>query len=74
MIKTTDWKDSKNRSIELESLELMGVFLTIFGLIVAASAVIPADWTGRVANLASGGLLLVIGAAALLKGRAQRRR
>jgi hypothetical protein len=66
-------KNQSNDSMELESLELMGIFLAVFGSIVAASAVIPDDWTGRLANLAAGGLLLVIGVSSLLRGRAQRK-
>ena len=57
----SDDKNRKDRSMELESLELMGLFLGFFGFVVAAAAVIPEDWTGRIANLTAGGVLLGIG-------------
>jgi uncharacterized membrane protein YczE len=66
-------KDQNGNSMELESLELMGIFLGVFGFIVAGSAVIPDNWTGRIADLIAGGLLLGIGIWAFIKGRAHRK-
>lgn len=66
-------EDQQGNSMELESLELMGIFLGVFGFIVAASAVIPDNWTGRIANLVAGGLLLTIGIWSFIKGRAHRK-
>jgi len=65
--------EQNGKSIELESLELMGIFLGIFGFIVGASAVLPENWTGRTANLLVGGLLLGIGIWCFLKGRTHRK-
>lgn len=67
-------RDKEQDAMELESLELMGIFLGVFGLIVGASSWIPSDWTGRIANLTAGGLLLGIGIWAFLKGRSHRKR
>lgn len=65
-------KNRNDRSMELESLELMGLFLGFFGFVVAVAAVIPENWTGRIANLTAGGILLGIGICLYLKGRAHR--
>jgi hypothetical protein len=66
-------QNQKKDSMELESLELMGIFLGVFGLIVAAAAIFPDDWIGKIANLVSGGVLLLIGFWAFLKGRSHRK-
>ena len=65
-------KDQNGRSMELQSLELIGIFLGFFGFIVAAAATIPDSWTGRIANLTAGGALLAIGIWSYLKGRSHR--
>jgi len=65
-------KDRNGTSMELQSLELMGVFLGFFGLVVAVAAVIPDNWTGRIADLTAGGVLVSIGIWSFLKGRAHR--
>jgi uncharacterized membrane protein YczE len=66
-------KERRGGSMEFESLQLMGAFLGFFGLIVAAAMVIPDTWTGRIADLAAGVVLMGIGTWAFLKGRSHRK-
>lgn len=65
--------EAKSQSMEFEALELMGIFLAVFGVIVTISVLIPENWTGRIANLTAGGLLLLIGLWAFVKGRGHRK-
>jgi hypothetical protein len=69
----TETDKQKDNLMELQSVELMGIFLGVFGFVVAASAVIPDEWLDKIANLTAGSLLLIIGAGAFLKGRAHRK-
>ena len=70
---TEQTTEQKSGSMELESLELMGIFLAVFGVIVMAAMVIPETWTGKIADLIVGATLLASGAVAFLKGRSHRK-
>ena len=58
--------------MELQSLELMGVFLGVFGLIVMVAMVFADTGTGKIADLLVGGTLLTLGIIAFIKGRQHR--
>jgi uncharacterized membrane protein YczE len=66
-------EQKKGGSIELESLELMGIFLSVFGVIVMVAMIVPDTWTGKIADLLVGATLLTIGILIYLKGRSHRK-
>lgn len=66
-------REEQGKSVEIQSLELMGVFLLIFGSLIIIAAFFPMDLTGRMANVIVGGLLTAVGAALFLKGRGYRK-
>ena len=72
VVKNDEEEIQNGQSMELQSLELMGIFLGLFGFIVAAAALIPDTWVGRIADLVAGGALMVIGIWSFLKGRTHR--
>ncbi|MFC1562832.1 hypothetical protein ACFL4Z_02135 [candidate division KSB1 bacterium] len=55
--------------LESHSLQLMGVFLGVFGIIMVISMVFPEDLEGKLANLITGLVLLGVGLGAFLKGK-----
>jgi uncharacterized membrane protein HdeD (DUF308 family) len=50
-------------------LQVMGIFWVVFGLIVAISAYAPEETLGKLVNLLSGFILIIVGVFALMKGR-----
>lgn len=73
IVKNDEKEIQNGQSMELQSLELMGIFLGLFGFIVAASAFIPDTWVGRIADLVVGGALMATGIWSFLKGRTHRK-
>ena len=47
----------------------MGVFLAVFGAVVAGAALLDMSFSNKMINLISGGLLLAIGAFCIALGR-----
>ena len=70
---TKQTPEQKSGSMELESLELMGIFLSVFGVIVMVAMVVPDTLTGKIADLVVGATLLLTGVVAYLKGRSHRK-
>jgi putative Mn2+ efflux pump MntP len=64
----------ENKKQEFEPLEIMGLFWTVFGIIIILAAYFPPTWVGKITNIIAGSLLLGIGLIALLKGRANKRK
>ena len=50
--------EKKDGGIELQSLELMGIFLGVFGLIVMVAMIIPDNLLGKIADLVVGAVLI----------------
>ncbi|MFC2077008.1 hypothetical protein ACFLT7_07990 [candidate division KSB1 bacterium] len=64
--------EQKGGNMELQSLELMGIFLGVFGLIVMFAMIFADTGVGKIADLLVGGTLLVLGILAFIKGRSHR--
>ncbi len=67
-------REKHGRSVEIQSFELMGIFLLVFGMMVVVAAFFPMDLTGKIANVIVGFLLTAIGGILLMKGRSHKRR
>ena len=65
---TTETDQGKN-SLEYRSLQLMGIFLGIFGIIMIIAMIFPEDFEGKITNLITGLVLLSAGAGAFFKGK-----
>lgn len=65
---------SDHNKLEFQSLQLMGLFLGIFGIIMIFAVIYPEDLQGKLTNLISGLVLVIIGGAAIIKGRIQSRK
>jgi len=62
---------SEHNKLEFQSLQLMGLFLGIFGIIMIVAVIFPETMQGKLTNLIAGIVLLGIGLGAVLKGRSQ---
>ena len=69
-----DEKEIQGRAVEIQSLELMGAFLVIFGVMVIVAAFFPMNFTGKIANAIVGVLLSAIGGILFMKGRNHRKK
>ena len=65
---------SDHNRLEFQSLQLMGLFLSVFGIIMIVAVIFPEDMQGKITNLIAGIVLLGIGLSAVLKGRSQSRK
>lgn len=65
--------ETKAQAEEIAALEIIGVFLAVLGGTMVVAAFWPPTWTGRVTNLVVAVLLLGIGLAMFLRGRAVRK-
>ena len=63
---------SVERKLESQSLQLMGIFLGIFGIIMIISMIFPENLEGVITNLITGLILLGFGIGAFLKGRSRK--
>ena len=63
---------STERKLESQSLQLMGIFLGIFGIIMIIAMIFPENLEGKVTNLITGLILLGFGIGAFLKGRSRK--
>lgn len=63
---------STENKLELQSLQLMGLFLSVFGVIMLIAIIFPKNLEGKIANLISGLALLLCGIVAFLKGRTKK--
>lgn len=54
---------------DLETLIVIGTFLAIFGVAVMIAVFYTDTFHGKIVNLISGGLIFLIGLAAIIKGR-----
>lgn len=59
---------STENKLELQSLQLMGLFLGVFGIVMLVAIIFPKNLEGKIANLVSGLALLGCGIVAYLKG------
>jgi uncharacterized membrane protein YczE len=59
---------STENKLELQSLQLMGLFLGVFGIVMLIAIIFPENLEGKIANLISGLALLGCGIGAYLKG------
>ncbi|MCK4967381.1 hypothetical protein KAS50_10120 [bacterium] len=62
---------SDHNELEFQSLQLMGLFLGVFGIIMIFAVIFPETMQGKLTNLVVGIVLLGIGLGAVLKGRSQ---
>ena len=62
---------SQANKLELQSLQLIGAFLGLFGVIMIVAVIFPEDLEGKITNLVAGVVLLACGIGSFLKGRAQ---
>lgn len=53
----------------LSPLQIMGIFWLTFGAVVMITAYAPTTMIGKVTDLIAGGVLLIIGIIALVKGK-----
>ncbi|MFA5031770.1 MAG: hypothetical protein WC614_02020 [bacterium] len=60
---------TEKKKQQFTPLQIMGVFWTTFGIVVMITAYAPATRVGKITDLLSGGILLIIGIIALLKGK-----
>jgi|GEM_PF-2334849 len=65
--------DLKAIKEEVESLGVIGIFLSVFGAVVIFAILFTTTFQGKITNLISGGLLLLCGGIALLKARAKKK-
>ncbi len=65
--------DLKAVKEEVESLGVIGIFLSVFGLVVIVAILFTTTFQGKITNLISGGLLLLCGVIALFKARSKRK-
>ena len=63
----------EQRKKDFDALLIMGLFLGVFGLAVLVAVFYTPTFHGRVVNLISGGVLVLIGAGAIYKGRFSKR-
>ena len=63
---------SVERKLESQSLQLMGIFLGVFGIIMIISMIFPKNLEGVITNLITGLILLGFGIGAFLKGRSRK--
>lgn len=66
-------KESVGEKIELESLQLIGIFLIVFGIIMFVAVYFPKTLLGKVTDLIAGLALVGIGIGVFLKGIAYKR-
>jgi small-conductance mechanosensitive channel len=59
---------STENKLELQSLQLMGLFLGVFGIVMLIAIIFPENLEGKIASLISGLALLGCGIGAYLKG------
>ena len=62
---------SDYKKLEFQSLQLMGLFLSIFGIIMIFAVIFPEDLQGKLTNLSAGIVLLAIGVGSIIRGRLQ---
>ncbi len=67
-------KGQEKSSLEYRSLQLMGIFLGVFGIIMIIAVIFPENFEGKIANLITGIVLLCAGAIAFLKGKSNKAR
>ena len=72
MIEMSKIEGSTERKLESQSLQLMGIFLGIFGIIMIIAMIFPENLEGQVTNLITGLILLGFGIGAFLKGRSRK--
>lgn len=63
---------STESTLESQSLQLMGIFLGVFGIIMIISMIFPKNLEGVITNLIAGLILLGFGIGAFLKGRSRK--
>lgn len=61
-------KHAAHKSKDLDAMLAIGVFLGLFGLAIIAAVFFTETFRGQVVNLASGIVLLIISALAILRG------
>ena len=62
--------DYGKNSLEYRSLQLMGIFLGIFGIIMIFAMIFPEDFEGKITNLITG--LVLLSAGAFFKGKSNK--
>ena len=65
---------STENKLELQSLQLMGLFLGVFGIVMLIAIIFPKNLEGKIANLVSGIALLGCGIIAFIKGRSKKKK
>ena len=63
---------STENKLELQSLQLMGLFLGVFGIVMLIAIIFPENLEGKIANLISGLALLICAVVAFIKGRSKK--
>ena len=63
---------STESKLESQSLQLMGIFLGTFGIIMIIAMIFPENLEGQVTNLITGLILLGFGIGAFLKGKSHK--
>ena len=63
---------SQEKKLELQSLQLIGAFLGIFGIIMLIAIIFPENLEGKITNLIAGLVLLTCGIISFLKGKFQK--
>ncbi|MCP2520543.1 hypothetical protein NLD30_08880 [SCandidatus Aminicenantes bacterium Aminicenantia_JdfR_composite] len=59
---------------KLEVLEVIGLFWIFLGALVLFAVIFPPTLVGKITNLISGSILLIVGIFAFVKGRANRKK
>ena len=62
--------DYGKNSLEYRSLQLMGIFLGIFGIIMIFAMIFPEDFEGKITNLITD--LVLLSAGAFFKGKSNK--
>jgi len=71
---TDQIKQHDHSKRDLDTLTIIGAFLGIFGLAVIVAVFFTDTYHGKVVNLLSGTLILIIGLVGIIKGRWSRRK
>ena len=72
MIEMSKTEGSTENKLESQSLQLMGIFLGVFGIIMIFAIIFPENIDGKITNLITGLILLGFGIGAFLKGRSSK--
>jgi len=63
---------SAERKLEFQSLQLIGLFLSVIGIIMIIAIIFPENLEGKITNLIAGLILLGFGIGAFLKGKSHK--